>query len=57
MKNIMKKYFLLPLILLLLLGSCETEEPMPTYTLSTTVSPTEGGKITISLQTTKKEIW
>jgi uncharacterized repeat protein (TIGR02543 family) len=31
-------------------SSCETEEPIPTYTLSTTISPTEGGKITVSPQ-------
>lgn len=30
--------------------ACEFEEPIPTYTLTTTVSPTEGGKITVSPQ-------
>jgi hypothetical protein len=44
----MKKYFLSLLITLVILGSCETEEPIPTYTLSTTVSPIEGGKINVS---------
>lgn len=46
----MKKYFLFPLLLIMVFSSCETEEPIPTYTLSTSVSPTEGGKITISPQ-------
>jgi hypothetical protein len=50
-----KVYFLtngLVVILLAFLGftSCEVEEPIPTYTLTTTISPTEGGKITISPQ-------
>ena len=30
--------------------ACEVEEPIPTYTLATTSSPAEGGKITISPQ-------
>ena len=30
--------------------ACEVEEPIPTYTLTTTSSPAEGGKITISPQ-------
>ena len=30
--------------------ACEFEEPIPTYTLATTVSPNEGGKITVSPQ-------
>ncbi len=50
-----KVYFLtngLVIILLTFLGlsSCEMEEPIPTYTLTTTISPTEGGKITVSPQ-------
>jgi uncharacterized repeat protein (TIGR02543 family) len=44
----MKKYFLLLLITLMIFGSCETEEPIITYTLSITISPTEGGKINVS---------
>jgi uncharacterized repeat protein (TIGR02543 family) len=42
----------LVVILLVLLGftACEVEEPIPTYTLTTTSSPAEGGKITISPQ-------
>jgi hypothetical protein len=46
----MKNFLFLPILLLGILGSCETEKPIPTYTLSTTVSPTEGGKITVSPQ-------
>ncbi len=30
--------------------ACEVEEPIPTYTLATTISPAEGGKITLSPQ-------
>lgn len=39
-------------VLLALLGftACEVEEPIPTYTLTSTSSPAEGGKITISPQ-------
>ena len=42
----------LTIILLVLVGftACEVEEPIPTYTLTTTSSPAEGGKITISPQ-------
>lgn len=47
----MKKYFYLSIVFLVFIVSCETEEPIPTYTLSTTVSPTEGGKIIVSPQT------
>lgn len=51
----LKVYFLtngLLIILLAFLGfsSCEVEEPIPTYTLTTTISPSEGGKITVSPQ-------
>ena len=46
----MKKYIHLFVILTMVFSSCETEEPIPTYTLSTSVSPTEGGKITVSPQ-------
>jgi len=46
----MKKYTYLYVILMLGFVSCETEDPIPTYTLSTTVSPTEGGKIIVSPQ-------
>ncbi|MDA0315795.1 MAG: hypothetical protein O3A40_10950 [Bacteroidetes bacterium] len=43
----------LVVILLAILGftACEIEEPIPTYTLTTTSSPAEGGKITLSPQT------
>ena len=30
--------------------ACEVEEPIPTYTLATNISPAEGGKITLSPQ-------
>jgi uncharacterized repeat protein (TIGR02543 family) len=46
----MKKYLFFAIIFLAVLGSCETEEPIPTYTLSTTISPSEGGKIIVSPQ-------
>lgn len=41
----MKTYFY-PLALFLVFWSCQMEEPIPTYTLSSTVSPAEAGKIT-----------
>ena len=44
------KASLLSLALFLVFWSCQMEEPIPTYTLSSTVSPAEGGKITISPQ-------
>jgi uncharacterized protein (TIGR02145 family) len=47
----MKKYFYLSIVFLVFIVSCGTEEPIPTYTLSTTVSPVEGGKINASPQT------
>lgn len=47
----MKKYIYPSFFFLVFMVSCETEEPIPTYTLSTTVSPTEGGKIILSPQT------
>jgi hypothetical protein len=38
-------------------SSCEIEEPITTYTLSTSVSPTEGGKISVSPQSSNyKEV-
>lgn len=42
----------LVVILLAILGftACEIEEPIPTYTLTTTISPAEGGKITLTPQ-------
>jgi uncharacterized repeat protein (TIGR02543 family) len=43
--KLMKNYIFLLLISSLVFSSCETEEPTATYTLSTSVSPTEGGKI------------
>jgi hypothetical protein len=38
------------LLALVTIFACEVEEPIPTYTLTTTSSPAEGGKITISPQ-------
>ena len=40
----------LVVILLVLLGftACEVEEPVPTYTLTTSVTPSEGGEISVS---------
>jgi len=35
------------LVALVTVFACEVEEPIPTYTLTTTVSPSEGGKISI----------
>ena len=42
------KASLLSLALFLVFWSCQMEEPIPTYTLSSTVSPAEAGKITAS---------
>ena len=44
------KISLYSIALFLIFSSCEVEEPIPTYTLTTTSSPAEGGKITISPQ-------
>ena len=44
------KRFLSNLIILIGVYSCEVEEPIPTYTLATTISPPEGGKILVSPQ-------
>ena len=43
-----KKIIYLLVSLSFIFASCDTEEPIPTYTLSTSVSPTEGGSISIS---------
>jgi uncharacterized repeat protein (TIGR02543 family) len=37
------------LLALVTVFACEVEEPIPTYTLTTTISPAEAGKITASL--------
>ncbi len=44
------KGFILMLVTFLGFTACEVEEPIPTYTLATTISPAEGGKITLSPQ-------
>lgn len=46
----MRKHIYLLFTLTTVFSSCDTEEPIPTYTLSTTISPIEGGKITVSPQ-------
>jgi len=46
----MKRCLTFFLALTLLLASCVKEDPIPTFTLSTTVSPLEAGKITVSPQ-------
>jgi hypothetical protein len=38
------------LLALVTIFSCEVEEPIPTYTLTTSVTPSEGGKISVSPQ-------
>lgn len=43
----MRNYINLFAILSILISSCENREPIPTYTLSTGISPTEGGRITV----------
>jgi len=37
-------------LVLVTIFACEVEEPVPTYTLTTAVSPSEGGKIVVSPQ-------
>ena len=44
------KASLYSIALFLIFCACEVEEPIPTYTLTTTSTPAEGGKITISPQ-------
>ena len=44
------KGFILMLVTFFGFTACEVEEPIPTYTLTTTISPSEGGKITLSPQ-------
>ncbi|PRY85885.1 InlB B-repeat-containing protein [Mongoliibacter ruber] len=46
----MRKYISLLLILTVVFSSCETEDPIPTYDLTTIVIPEDGGKINISPQ-------
>jgi len=44
----MKKLFYL--FFFLILNACQTEKPIPDYTLTTSASPTDGGKISVSPQ-------
>ncbi len=45
-----KKSVFAVLLALISVFACEVEEPIPTYTLATSVTPSEGGKISISPQ-------
>jgi hypothetical protein len=53
-KSPKRKFFIesifIVLVALVTVFACEVEEPVPTYTLTTSVTPSEGGKITISPQ-------
>lgn len=53
-KSPKRKFFIESIFILLValvtVFACEVEEPVPTYTLTTSVTPSEGGKITISPQ-------
>ncbi len=50
----MKKFLPFSFAFLILLGiSCSTEEPKPTYNLSLSITPAEGGKVTVSPQSPK----
>jgi surface protein len=46
----MKKYIYLLVTLTMVFSSCDTEEPIPTYTLNTSILPSDGGKIIVSPQ-------
>jgi uncharacterized repeat protein (TIGR02543 family) len=46
----LKSTFYIVLFGLLIVTACEFEDPIPTYTLNTNISPSEGGKISISPQ-------
>ena len=48
--NFYKWGFLLILLGVFVFISCEVEEPIPTYTLTSSVTPSEGGKISVSPQ-------
>lgn len=45
-----KRSVFMVLLALVTIFACEVEEPIPTYTLATSVTPSEGGKISISPQ-------
>jgi hypothetical protein len=53
-KSPKRKFFIesifIVLVALVTVFACEVEEPIPTYTLTTTISPSEGGKISVSPQ-------
>jgi len=53
-KSPKRKYFIesifTVLVALVTVFACEVEEPIPTYTLTTSVTPSEGGKIIVSPQ-------
>lgn len=53
-KSPKRKFFIesifIVLVALVIVFACEVEEPIPTYTLTTSVTPSEGGKIIVSPQ-------
>ena len=53
-KSPKRKFFIesifIVLVALVIVFACEVEEPVPTYTLTTSVTPSEGGKISVSPQ-------
>ena len=53
-KSPKRKFFIesifIVLVALVTVFACEVEEPVPTYTLTTSVTPSEGGKISVSPQ-------
>ena len=48
--KIFQKSVFTVLLALVTVFACEVEEPVPTYTLTTSVTPSEGGKISVSPQ-------
>ena len=49
-RKFFKESIFIVLVALVTVFACEVEEPVPTYTLTTSVTPSEGGKISISPQ-------
>ena len=45
--KIFQKSVFTVLLALVTIFACEVEEPVPTYTLTTSVTPSEGGKISV----------
>ena len=44
----LKRAFYFILVSQFFFTACEVEKPVPTYTLTTSVTPSEGGKISVS---------